>query len=98
MLTEIGLTLQDVENKTFYRGAGCTGCSNTGYKGRVGLFELMIMNDEIRELIMLNAPTDRLRDAAEANGMKLLRTAGISFMFDGTTTLEEVVRETILDA
>ncbi len=98
MLTEIGLSLEDVKDKKFYRGAGCSGCSNTGYKGRVGLFELMIMTDEIRELIMLNAPTDKLRDAAEANGMKILRTAGIAFMFDGTTTLEEVVRETILDA
>ena len=58
----------------------------------------MIMNDELRELIMMNAPTDKLRLAAEANGMRLLRSAGIAFMFDGTTTLEEVVRETILDA
>ena len=98
MLTEIGLSAEDVKDKKFYRGAGCSGCSNTGYKGRVGLFELMIMNDEIRELIMTNAPTDKLREAAEANGMKLLRTAGIQFMYDGTTTLEEVVRETILDA
>ena len=98
MLTEIGLTLKDVSDKKFYRGAGCSGCSNTGYKGRVGLFELMIMNDELRELIMMNAPTDKLRLAAEANGMRLLRSAGIAFMFDGTTTLEEVVRETILDA
>ncbi|MCH2182061.1 MAG: Flp pilus assembly complex ATPase component TadA [Mariniblastus sp.] len=98
MLTEIGLSAEDVKDKKFYRGAGCSGCSNTGYKGRVGLFELMIMNDEIRELIMSNAPTDKLREAAESSGMKLLRTAGIAFMYDGTTTLEEVVRETILDA
>ncbi len=97
MLLEIGLTMEDVKGKKFYRGAGCSGCSNTGYKGRVGLFELMIMDDEIRELIMENASTDKIRDVAQAKGMKLLRSAGIEFMFDGTTTLDEVVRETILD-
>lgn len=97
MLLEIGLTMDDVKGKKFYRGAGCSGCSNTGYKGRVGLFELMIMDDEIRELIMENASTDKIRDVAQGKGMKLLRSAGIEFMFDGTTTLDEVVRETILE-
>ena len=98
MLLEIGLTRKDVEGKTFYRGAGCSGCSNTGYKGRVGLFELMVLDDELRELIMEGAPADKLREVAQTKGMKLLREAGIEFMFDGTTTLEEVVRETIIDA
>ena len=98
MLLEIGLTLEDVKDRTFYRGAGCSGCSNTGYKGRVGLFELMVMDDELRELIMTNAPTDKLRDVAKTKGMRMLRDAGVEFMYDGTTTLEEIVRETVLDA
>jgi len=64
----------------------------------VGLFELMIMDDELRDMINENCNTDDLRDRAEAKGMKLLRSMGIDFIFDGTTTAEEVVRETVLDA
>ena len=98
MILELGLTMDEVKDKNFYRGAGCNSCSNTGYKGRVGLFELMILDDDLRELIMDNSSTDILRDAAESKGMRLLRNAGIDFIFDGTTTAEEVIRETILEA
>ncbi len=98
LLGELGLTLMDVEGKKFYRGAGCDGCNNTGYKGRVGLFELMIMNDDLREMIMRNCSTDELRDRAREFGMVTLRDAGMSFASDGTTTLDEVVRETVLEA
>ncbi len=98
LLAELGMTLDDVKGKKFYRGAGCNSCSNTGYKGRVGLFELMILDDELRDLIMENAQTDVLRETAQKKGMRLLRDAGVEFMFDGTTTAEEIVRETILDA
>lgn len=82
----------------FYRGTGCDICNNTGYKGRVGLFELLIMNDELREMIMTNASDDKVREAARSYGMVSLRDAGLSFMYDGTTTPDEVVRETIVDA
>ena len=98
MLTELRLERAEVEGKTFYRGQGCNSCNNTGYKGRVGLFELMIIDDELRDLIMDNATTDALRDAAQRKGMVLLRDAGIQFIFDGLTTAEEVIRETILEA
>ncbi len=98
MLLELQLSREQVEGKKFYRGAGCNSCNNTGYKGRVGLFELMILDDELRELIMQNAQTDVMRDTAQKKGMRLLRDTGIDFIFDGTTTAEEVVRETILDA
>jgi type IV pilus assembly protein PilB len=84
--------------KKFYRGAGCTTCSNTGYKGRVGLFELMILDDELREMIMENKTTDDLRNRAKEKGMVLLRDMGIDYVFDGTTSAEEVIRETVLDA
>jgi type IV pilus assembly protein PilB len=97
-LVELDLKPEQIKGKKFYRGAGCASCSNTGYKGRVGLFELMIMDDELRNMINDNCNTDDLRDRAQAKGMKLLRDMGIEFIFDGTTTAEEVVRETVLDA
>ena len=97
-LFELELDPKAMEGKMFYRGAGCNSCNNTGYKGRVGLFELMIMDDELREMIMNNAQTDHLRNRAKEKGMKLLRDAGMEFLLDGTTTAEEVIRETILDA
>ena len=87
---ELQLSPEAVKGKKFYRGAGCDSCNNTGYKGRVGLFELMVLDDELREMIMNNAPTDRLRDRAKEKGMVLLRDVGLDFLFDGTTTAEEV--------
>jgi type IV pilus assembly protein PilB len=98
ILEDLELTSDMVRGKRFYRGAGCELCNNTGYKGRVGLFELMIMNDEIRDAIMANAQTDELRELARKHGMVALREAGIKACFDGVTTPDEVIRETILEA
>jgi type IV pilus assembly protein PilB len=98
MLLDLGMQRGELDGRKFYRGRGCELCNNTGYKGRVGLFELMTMNDELRELVMSNASTDALRDAARGYGMVTLRDAGIRFMHDGTTSPEEVIRETIVDA
>jgi type IV pilus assembly protein PilB len=98
ILEDLELTSDMVRGKRFYRGAGCELCNNTGYKGRVGLFELMIITDEIRDAIMGNAQSDELRDLACKQGMVSLRAAGIKACFDGTTTPDEVVRETILEA
>jgi type IV pilus assembly protein PilB len=97
-LLELGLTPDEVADKQFYRGAGCEMCNNTGYKGRVGLFELMVMNNDLREMIMKNASTDELRERSRAYGMVTLREAGLAYAADGTTTLDEVVRETVLEA
>ena len=94
---DLGLTTEEVEGKSFYRGVGCGNCSNTGYKGRIGLFELMIMDDELRAMIMENTQTDMLREKAREKGMKLLRDMGIRYAFEGITTAEEVIRETVLD-
>lgn len=94
---DLGLDRNDLAGQKFYRGGGCDTCNNTGYKGRVGLFELMVLDDELREMIMANANADSLREAAKEKGMTPLRDAGMDFVFDGTTTLEEVIRETILD-
>ncbi len=97
-LIELEITPEQAKGKSFYRGAGCSNCSNTGYKGRVGLFELMIMDDELRDLIMSVRTTDKLRSTAQTKGMRLLRDAGIEFIFEGVTTAEEIIRETIVDA
>jgi type IV pilus assembly protein PilB len=98
LLDDLELTSDQVRGHRFYRGAGCELCNNTGYKGRVGLFELMIMTDDLRDMIMGNAQTDELRVQARKQGMVPLRDAGVKACFDGITTPDEVVRETILDA
>ncbi len=97
MLFDVGLTPDDIVGKKFYKGRGCEACNNTGYKGRVGLFELMIMNDELRDLIVVNASTDELRNTAVSFGMITLRDNGLEKCYLGTTTLEEVIRETVVD-
>jgi type IV pilus assembly protein PilB len=98
MLTDLELTPDDIIGKHFYRGAGCDSCNNTGYRGRVGLFELMIMNDELRDMIIRNASTDELRQVARGHGMVTLRDSGMDAVYAGTTTLEEIIRETIVEA
>ena len=77
---------------------GCDVCNNTGYKGRVGLFELMIITDKLRDMIMTNASVDEMRVEAQANGMVGLRDAGLAFVSQGVTTAEEILRETIIEA
>ena len=98
ILDDLELTAADLKGKRFFRGSGCENCNNTGYKGRVGLFELLIMNNELRELIMRNASADELREAAQRGGMVTLRDDGMKGCFAGLTSAEEVIRETILDA
>jgi type IV pilus assembly protein PilB len=97
VLADLDLKPADVAGKKFFRGKGCAGCNNTGYRGRVGLFELMLINDNIRDMIMRNSSTDELRVAARGIGMVTLRDAGLQAAFDGTTTVEEVIRETIIE-
>jgi type IV pilus assembly protein PilB len=94
-LLELGLRPGDVSGRKFYYGKGCEQCNNTGYRGRAGLFEVMIFNDELRDLVMKRSSTNVLRDAARRNGMRLLRENGIQLVYDGVTTIEEVARETI---
>ncbi|HCK40814.1 MAG TPA: pilus assembly protein PilB, partial [Planctomycetaceae bacterium] len=98
VLDDLELEAKDLKDKKFFRGAGCETCNNTGYKGRVGLFELMIMNNELREQIMQNASADDLRETARRYGMITLRDAGMIAAYDGITTPEEVIQETIIDA
>ncbi|UCF44068.1 MAG: Flp pilus assembly complex ATPase component TadA [Planctomycetota bacterium] len=97
-LAELGLTPEDVRDKKFYYGRGCSRCNNTGYRGRTGVFEFMVFNDEIRELVMNQASTAVLRAAGQKAGMRLLRDNGLAAVYDGVTTLDEVVKETTYEA
>lgn len=92
---ELNLRPADVRGKRFYYGPGCDSCNNTGYKGRLGIFELLIMDDEIREIIMGQGSTQAIRGAAIRKGMRPLRESGLLTVYDGDTTIEEVVRETL---
>jgi type IV pilus assembly protein PilB len=98
VIADLELTTDEVVGKKFYRGKGCDKCNRTGYKGRLGLYEFMLMNDDLREMIMRNASTEDLREAARKHGMVTLRDSGMNGIFDGLTSAEEVIRETILDA
>jgi type IV pilus assembly protein PilB len=98
LIVDLGMSIDDFLGKKVYKGRGCEVCNNTGYKGRVGLFELMIMNDSLREMVMNNAAVDDMRKMAQSFGMVTLREAGMAYAFDGTTTLDEIVRETIMEA
>ena len=93
-LNMVGLTLKDIENKELYYGRGCSECSQSGYKGRSGVFELMVVNDVIRELIVEEAPTVVITEKAREMGLRSLREEGILKIYDGQTTIEEVARET----
>ena len=93
-LSELQLTPEDVKGKKFYYGRGCEKCNNTGYRGRTGIFEIMTFNDEMRDLIMNQASTGVLRAAGQKAGMKLLHDTGLAAIYDGITTIDEVIKET----
>ncbi|MCH2400513.1 MAG: Flp pilus assembly complex ATPase component TadA [Pirellulales bacterium] len=97
ILFQLDMSREELGDRKFYRGRGCDTCNNTGYKGRVGLFELMIMNNELRDMVMQNASVDDMRACAQKYGMVTLRDSGMAFAYEGTTTIDEVVRETIVD-
>ncbi len=96
-LMELQLTPDDIKGKEFYYGRGCSKCNGTGYKGRIGVFEIMVFNDEIRDLVMNQASTAVLRAAGQKGGMRMLRDNGLEAMYDGITTIDEVVKETIME-
>ncbi len=95
-LMELNLTRRDVEGKEFFYGKGCNFCNNTGYKGRSGIFEIMSINDEIRDLVMQHASTEIVRQAAIHNGMRTLRESGLLAVYDGITTIEEIAKQTVI--
>ena len=94
-LLEIGYTAEESETVTPMHGQGCERCNGTGYKGRVGLYEVMEVTDELRELILVGASAMELRRKAVEEGMISLRRSGLQKIQEGVTTVEEVVRETV---
>jgi type IV pilus assembly protein PilB len=96
-LMELNLPPDQVKGKKFYYGEGCDKCNNLGFKGRTGLYELLIMNDDIRDMVSRGASTDQIRSYSRKNGVAGLREAGLEALYNGVTTLEEVVRETVQD-
>jgi type IV pilus assembly protein PilB len=96
-LMELELRPEDVAGKTFYYGKGCENCNNTGYRGRFGLYEIMLLDDDMRDMIVKHASTQVLRAEAKKRGMRTLRHSGLMAIYDGISTIEEVVRETIVE-
>ncbi len=97
-LKELSLTEEEIAGRKFYYGKGCSKCNGTGYRGRTGIYEIMIFNDEIRDLIMNRASTNVLRVAAQKAGMRPLRYNGLIAVFDGITTIDEIAKETITES
>ena len=95
-LVEIGFKKEEAAGLKLYKGKGCSVCNNTGYKGRVGLYEVMEVTDELRELIIIGASAMELRRKAIELGMVTLRESGLYKIRDGITTIEEVVKETVV--
>ena len=96
-LDALNLTAADAAAATFMRGAGCPECQGTGYRGRTGIFELLILTDEIRQTIHERAGSARLREQARRLGMRTLREDGARKASTGLTTIEEVVSITVGD-
>ncbi|WP_246402917.1 GspE/PulE family protein [Algisphaera agarilytica] len=93
----LNLTPEDLEGRQLFRGVGCDYCNQSGYKGRMGLFEIMMFDDEIRDLVMKQASTQLLRAEARKRGMRTLRQGGLMALYDGLTTIDEVVKETMIE-
>jgi type IV pilus assembly protein PilB len=97
MLMELNLRRPDVKGKKFFYGAGCEKCNNLGFRGRTAIFELILMDDEMRDLVSNGASTDQLRNHVRSRGVSGLREAGLNAIYSGVTTIEEVVRETVME-
>ncbi|MCH8316568.1 MAG: Flp pilus assembly complex ATPase component TadA, partial [Planctomycetes bacterium] len=96
-LMELQLRRSDVEDRTLFRGRGCDKCNHSGYKGRMAIFEIMRLDDQLREIILTQASTNVLRAEARKRGMRSLRDTGLMAIYEGQTTIDEVVRETIIE-
>jgi type IV pilus assembly protein PilB len=94
-LASLELTRDDIKGKKIFKAAGCKECQHIGYKGRTGIYELMALNDEIRDLVLKRAATGEIREAALKAGMKTLRESGVRKIMTGVTSIEEVLGETM---
>jgi len=91
-LHRVGFNVENADDVVFYRGRGCEQCKHTGYRGRNGMFEFMLLTEEIQDLIVKRAPLSEVRNAALASGMKTLKMDGFQKVLEGLTTVEEVMR------
>jgi type IV pilus assembly protein PilB len=94
-LLEVGFSADEAGKVQTFKGRGCDKCNGTGYKGRVGLYEVLEMTDDLRELILIGASALELKKKAIDTGMITLRQSGLEKIRAGVTTMEEVVRETV---
>ncbi len=94
ILTQLGLSAHEIGDKHFYTGRGCEDCGNSGYRGRRGLYELLDMNDVLRDMVIEKAPSIVLKQKAVELGMITLRDYGLDCIYEGTTTIEEVLKYT----
>src|ERR1700678_598449 len=94
---ELGLTVEEASTKKFFYGKGCEKCNNTGYKGRMGIYELLVMNDTLREMVVAEASLDDFRTECRKFGMRTLRETGMGMIHNGFSSIEEILRETMLD-
>jgi type IV pilus assembly protein PilB len=93
---ELGLRPEAVAGKKFAYGRGCSRCNSTGYRGRMALYEMFRINDEIKQMIMDSANVASLREAGRRHGMRTLRESGLLAIYDCATTVDEVIRETLI--
>jgi type IV pilus assembly protein PilB len=96
-LVDIGFTEEEASQITCYKGEGCTTCGGTGYKGRVALYEAMVVTDEVKEIVLQGGTTFEIKEAAIRGGMRTLRMSGLQKIIEGVTTVEEVLRVTFGD-
>ena len=96
-LLKVGLTAEEIQRGiTFYKPVGCDVCNKRGYKGRVGLYEVLEMSETLKDMILTGASAIELREQGQKEGMITLRRSGCRKILDGVTTIEEIIRETVL--
>lgn len=96
-LHRLGLQPGEGEDVIFYHGGGCSRCKGTGYKGRTGLYELMVMSDSIREFVLRGAAASEIRTQAINGGMRTLRDDGILKVLEGQTSADELLRVVLME-
>ena len=97
VIMELGLTAEQAATQKWFYGKGCDKCNNTGYKGRMGIYELAIMNDNLRDMVVAEVSLDEFRNACRKYGMRTLRESGLQAINLGLTSIEEIVRETMTE-
>ena len=96
-LRDLGVKMEEIGTFRVYEGTGCPACSNTGFKGRIALYEVMPITDEIKELVLAGASAMEIKREAIRLGMDTLRMAGVNKLKEGITTINEVARSTMAD-